>query len=113
MCRGLGYVDAAVVTLRGVCLQLVMKQNSSSLEVWQKIVSYVILDLFCFFFSWRKQKEVLAGRRLLPCPRNMFSHMTAAKAKPLAGPTPDCGQRLLPQLVIKPRLSLDHRIYEY
>lgn len=84
-----------------------MKQNSSSLEVWQKIVSYVIILGF-FFFSWQKQKEALAGRRLLPYHRNMFSHMTAAMAKPLAGSTPDCGQHWPSQLAIKPRFSLDH-----
>lgn len=99
------------MTELGVCPELVMKQNSSSLEVWQKIVSYIIiLDVF---FSWQKQKEALAGRRLLPCHRNVFSHMTAARAKPLAGPAPDCGQQLLSQLVIKPLFSLDHETHEY
>jgi len=89
-----------------------MKQNSSSLEVWQKIASYIIMLNF-FFFPWQKQKEALAGRRLLPCHRNMFSHMAAARAKPRAGPTPDCGQHLVSRLVIKPWFSLDREAYEY
>lgn len=71
--------------ITGACLQLLVEQNNSTLEVWQKIVSYIII--LDFFFSWQKQKEALAGRRLLPSHRNMFSHTTAARAKPLPGPT--------------------------
>lgn len=109
--RAPGCRDAGVVTWRGVCLELVTKQNSSSLEVWQKIVSYIIL--LDFFLLGKNKRKLLAGRRLLPCHRNMFSHMTAARAKPLAGPAPDCGQNLLCQLVIKPLFSLDHETQEY
>lgn len=69
---------------------------------------------FLFFFSPRwKQEEALAGRRLMPCHKIVFSRISAVRAKPLAGHTPGCGQHLLSQLVIKPMFLLDHKSYEY
>lgn len=62
--------------------------------------------LFFFFFPWWKQEEALAGRRLMLCHKIVFSPLSAVRVKPLAGPSPGCGQHLLSQLVIKPMFSL-------
>lgn len=56
MCSGLGYVDAGVIKSQGVCLELVMKQNSSTLEVWQITVSYIII--LDFFFLVKNQRKL-------------------------------------------------------
>lgn len=40
------------------------------------------------------------------CHKIVFSPLSAVRLKPLAGPSPGCGQHLLSQLVIKPMFSL-------